>query len=131
MPVDSTVDFGCPPIELYDIERRILLNPTVRPDNAAPSILGHSVGHWEEDTLVVETTRVDWPYFDQSGVPLSENAAITERFTPSADGNRLHYDITITDPAVFTEPVTLTKYWIWRPDEVIQVFDCQEFDEDR
>jgi hypothetical protein len=116
-------------IELYDIERNILLNSSTPPSEVPRSPLGHSVGHWDGGTLVVTTTRVDWPYFDQSGVPLGENAEIVERFLPHPDGSRLDYTLTVTDPATFTEPVTLRKYWTWRPGEELQRFDCVEFEE--
>lgn len=114
-------------IELYDLERRIHMNPTGPSEDAPRSILGRSVGRWDGDTLVVETTRVSWPYFDQSGVPLGDGAVIKERFTPSPDGSRLDYVLTVTDPETFTDPVTLTKYWVWRPGETVQRFDCEEF----
>lgn len=115
-------------IELYDTERRIWLDADRLPDEGTRSILGHSVGHWEGEALVVETTRISWPYFDQSGVPLSADAVVLERFTPSSDESRLDYVITVTDPQTFTEPVTLKKYWTWRSNEQIQPFNCQEFE---
>jgi hypothetical protein len=116
-------------IELYDIERFILMNTTLSPEDVPASSLGHSVGHWDDKTLVVTTRRVNWPFFDQSGVPLGDDASIVERYTPSQDGNRLVFSISVTDPATFTEPVTLNKYWTWRPDEKIQPFECTAFDD--
>ena len=73
---------------------------------------------------MVRTTDADWPYFDQSGVPQSAASEIVERFTPSADGSRLNYTLTVTDPDVFTGPVTLRKYWAWRPGEELLSYDC-------
>jgi hypothetical protein len=115
-------------IELFDIERTIWLTTSADMDEAPTSSLGQSVGQWQDGTLVVTTTNVDWPYFDQSGVPLSEAARIVEHFTPSNNGGRLEYRITVTDPETFTEPVSLEKYWAWRPGEVIQKFECSEFE---
>ncbi len=88
------------------------------------SSLGYSLGHWEGESLVVATTDVDWPWFDQSGVPQSADVQFVERFTPSPDGRVLTYTITVTDPATFTEPVTLERYWIWVPGEQIRPYDC-------
>jgi hypothetical protein len=48
----------------------------------------------------------------------------SEHFTASEDGNRLDFTISVTDPATFTEPVTLKKYWTYRPGEKIQPFNC-------
>jgi hypothetical protein len=111
-------------IELYDAERTIHMEQPQDAAEQAPSALGYSLGRWEGETLVVQTSRVDWPYFDQTGVPQSEDVEIVERFTPSDDGARLYYALTVTDPATFTEPVTLEKFWVWRPGEAIQPFEC-------
>jgi hypothetical protein len=117
-------------IELFDIERKIEMNPkaAARAEDVPSSSLGYSVGGWDGNALVVETTRVSWPYFDQSGVPLGKDAEIDERFEPGADGSRLDYTLTVTDPDTFIEPVTLRKYWTWRPRERIRPFECAEFD---
>jgi hypothetical protein len=115
-------------IELYDAVRTIHMAAAADAARMSATALGFSVGHWEGPTLVVETSRVDWPYFDQTGVPQSEGVEIVERFTPSEDGSRLDYVFTVTDPATFTEPVTLGKFWIWRPGEQVQPFDCEAND---
>jgi hypothetical protein len=93
-------------------------------DSAAPSPLGYSVGRWDESSLVVRTTRIDWPHFDTVGIPLGPEAEIVEIFTPTADGSRLDYRMTVTDSATFTRPVTLEKYWLWLPDIEVGRYDC-------
>ncbi len=111
-------------IELYDVVRTIHMGGE---ESAVASPLtpqGHSRGAWEGGALVVRTNRLGWPYFDQSGIPQSPEAELLERFTPSADGTRLEYSLTVTDPATFTEPVTLEKYWTWRPDALVRPFEC-------
>jgi hypothetical protein len=65
-----------------------------------------------------------WRHFDTVGLPQSEAVRIVEVFTPSADGARLDYELTVTDPATFTEPVTLGKYWVWVPGVEVGVYDC-------
>ena len=109
-------------LEEQDTVRRIHMTSADSAYSGTP--LGHSLGRWEDDSLVVTTTDVDWPWFDQSGVPQSQAVEFVERFTPSADGNVLTYSITITDPATFTEAVTLERYWIWVPGEQIRPYDC-------
>jgi hypothetical protein len=112
-------------IEEYDLERIIHMDPDA--DAAARrqlSLLGYSTGAWSNGTLQVTTTRISWPYFSQLGIPQTEDARIFERFTPSADGSRLDYTMTVTDPAVFTEPVTLGIYWIWVPEIELLSYDC-------
>lgn len=98
--------------ELYEIERTIHMNVAEVPDDAAPSLLGYSVGRWEGDTLVVETGRISWPYFDNIGTPQSDAVAITERFVLSDNQTRLNYHATVTDPQTFTAPATIEGYWL-------------------
>lgn len=108
----------------YDIERTIHLNGTSNPASTATSNLGYSVGHWEGATLVVTTTRLDSPYLDSYGTPLSPQVSLTERFTMTADGRRLNYSMTATDPLMYTEPVTLERAWRWSPEIEFEPFDC-------
>ncbi len=107
--------------EEYDIERTIYM---AEQGDAQASRLGHSVGHWEDDVLVVDTTDVDWPYFDQFGTPQSDQARFRETFVLSAEGDQLNYSVTITDPTVFTEPFTIERTRGWTPGIEIEPFDC-------
>ena len=87
--------------------------------------LGYSLAHWEDRTLVVETSDISWGYFNHIlGIPQSAEAELIERFTPSVDGSRLDYTMTITDPANFTEPVVLEKSWLWLPDVRVEPYEC-------
>ncbi len=63
------------------------------------------MGRWDGRLLQVETTRVDWSYFDDNGTPQSEQVQMRESFVLSEDGDRLDYEITVTDPVTFTRPV--------------------------
>ncbi|MBT6211492.1 MAG: hypothetical protein HOI35_15925, partial [Woeseia sp.] len=74
------------------------------PAERVSSPYGVAIGHWEDDTLVVVTTAVDFPWFDQAGIPQSEDLELVERFTVSEDNRYLHYSVTATDPKIFTEP---------------------------
>jgi hypothetical protein len=92
--------------EYYNLERTIHMAPASVPDDLTASRLGYSIGHWEDDgrSLVVETTRIDWPYYDTIGTPLTPDVEIIERFTLSDDQASLTYRQTVTDPATFIEP---------------------------
>ena len=89
-----------------------------------PSLLGTSVGRWEGNSLVVETTGSTWPYTDMTGVPNSVESVFVERFTPSSDGRRLDYEMTAINPEIFTEPVTFNKFWLWIPDVTVEPYEC-------
>jgi len=112
-------------IEEYDTVRNIDLSGKVAAGIARASLLGSSVGRWEGRTLVVRTTGVSWKHFDRDGVPLSAVAEMVEYFTVSEDGSRLDYRIVTTDPATFTEPVTLEKYWLWYPEATVEPYRCK------
>ena len=109
-------------LEEYDTVRVIHMGEA----EAAPprSLLGYSHGRWEDTTLAVSTTAIDWDYFDKEGIPQGDNMTVSERFTPSDDGSRMEYTMTVTDPEVFTEPVTLERHWVWRPGEEVKPYDC-------
>ena len=86
--------------------RIIYLNGQSRPD-ALRTFEGHSIGHWEGDTLVVETTHYSDvnPERATIGRPMliSSEARVTERFTRTSE-TELNYQFTVDDPKYYTEP---------------------------
>ena len=111
-------------IEEYDTLRTIHLDPGAVPADEPVSLLGYSLGRWDGTTLVVTTTRINWPYFNQLGIPQSEESVLVERFSPTEDGSQLDYELTVTDPVNFTEPVSLGKHWLYLPDQEVLPYDC-------
>ena len=87
-----------------------------------PSRLGHSAGHFEGDTFVVETTNfIADKWGTHTGIDSSEQKHLVERFTLSDDGLYLMAEITVRDPVYFNEPVVFNHRWIKLADrEVIQ-----------
>jgi len=112
-------------LEEYDTVRHIAMTSAADPSKRNEPRLGRSTGHWEGSVLVVETTDIEYPHFDGRGIPLARGARVEERFTLNADGSRLDYTMKVTDPATFTEPVTLTKQWEWRPGEQVRPYACK------
>ena len=119
-------------IEEWGQQRVIHMSEEARGQIQAPSHLGYSVGRWEGDTLVVDITRLNFPFLDQDGTPMSEDVSMLERYTMSEDESRLHYEIVITDPENLVEPAIWNHTWFYRPDdemlpdfEVGEVFECQ------
>ena len=110
-------------IEEYDTIRTVYLDADTAPDPQF-SIYGHSTGRWEGDTLVVETTHINWGYLNSRGVPLSDDVHILERFTATDNGGRLEYEGTITDDYAFTEPVPLSKSFVYLPDVSVEPYEC-------
>ena len=111
-------------LEEWDVVRTIHLTNEGRAATQPRTQIGYSVGRWEGNTLVVTTTRISDPYFDDRGTPQGESAEIVERFTLSEDETRLDYASIHTDPVTFTEPARLVGYWDWVPGEQVRAFDC-------
>ena len=111
-------------LEEYDTVRTIHMKAGAGTNPTVPPLLGYSVGRWDRNTLVVTTTRTNWRHFNTVGIPLGAAAEMVERFTPTADGSRLDYELTVTDPETFTKPVVLRKHWIWLPDIKISPYRC-------
>jgi hypothetical protein len=111
-------------MEEYDTIRTIYLNDSIEGVTTEPNALGNSTGYWEGNTLVVHTTGINWGHFDTVGIPASDAMETVERFTLSDDGTRLDLQMTVTDPATFTEPVVLSKYWLWYPEVTVQPYEC-------
>jgi hypothetical protein len=86
--------------------------------------MGYSVGHWEGDRLVVETSRIDYPYFDDLGTPQSAAIHLTETFDLDSDAGVLSWTGEITDPATFTEPVVLEIEWHYIPGNALKPYNC-------
>jgi hypothetical protein len=111
-------------LEEWDGVRTIHMNPEPSAELPPPSPMGYSIGHWEGDTLVVETSRIDYPYFDDLGTPQSSSMHLTERFDLDADNARLSWTGEIVDPVNFSEPVVLEIEWRWIPGNVRKPFRC-------
>jgi hypothetical protein len=112
-------------LEEYDTVRTIAMRGGAPASTRGPARLGTSVGRWDGNALVVTTKDIDYPFVNNTGVPLGRGASIEERFTPTLDGSRLEYSMTIDDPATFTTRVTLRKAWEWRPGEQLRPYDCR------
>jgi hypothetical protein len=88
-------------MEYFDVVRIIFMNEKTHPDKWPLSVTGHSIGHWEGDTLVVDTVRIDSATFLNNGLDHSDNMHLLERFRLSPDGKTLMVTQEYSDPAVF------------------------------
>ena len=97
------------------------------PANLKPSYLGHSVGHWEGDTLVVETVGLnDKTFIDDEGSSHSTRERVTERIRKVKNGNELEDVITVSDPVTLKAPYSFKRYYKWRPDVKPAEYICEE-----
>ena len=107
--------------------RQIFLDgrPAPRAD-AQPWWWGYSRGHWEGDTLVVESTNFrDDGWLDVNGAPLTSEGKIIERFRRPSVGT-LEIDVTIDDPKAYTKPWTVRVNQRLLPDNDLIEFVCLE-----
>ena len=112
--------------ESYSQVRHIHLDrPQVDPADYAPGYFGHSVGHWEGDTLVVDTVGVKEEAPMARSVPHSDQERITERIRLVAP-DVLHDEITITDPKVLSRPWTFTYAYRRMPGYEMLEYVCED-----
>jgi hypothetical protein len=109
----------------WEAVRTVYLDGRRAPADLAASRLGYSVGQWEGETLVVETSGV------AAGITWwnanhSDRFRVVERFARSEDGNTLHMTATIEDPWSLREPIVAKKIWRWAPDQKITPYDACE-----
>jgi hypothetical protein len=118
--------------EGYFQYRKIYLEGYDRPEPILNSRMGYSVGHWEGDVLVVETSYLrEYPYMRRT--PNTEDARVIERISVASEvndaGETVRYltnDMTLTDPRLYTEPVKITGSLAFSPDTPIMEYSCSE-----
>jgi hypothetical protein len=92
-----------------------------------PSVLGYSVGRFEGETLVVETSNfLADRWGTHTGIDSSAQKKLLERFSLSEDGMYLHAEITVTDPVYLSEPKTFGHRWRKIPDRTVIQAPCTE-----
>ena len=109
---------------------------TIHLDDVTPppaeTSMGHSVGRWEGDTLVVEVTHFDnKTWFDRAGNFHTDALRLVERYTPLSP-DAIQYEATIDDPNVFTRPWTISMplYRRLEPNAQLLEYNCVEFVEE-
>jgi hypothetical protein len=153
-PVFAMWEYGLFPIEILEapdrlvikpeniaLPRRIYLDGRGHPADLEPTWMGHSVGRWEGDVLVVDTIGMNGRTRPMNGIgsnaqvsvedakprlPASDQLRLVERLRVLADGQILEDDITITDPVMYTTPIRVKHYWQKRPDIDVLEYVCNE-----
>ncbi len=114
---------------LYEVNhniRLVHLNQPL-PKNPKITMMGYSVGHWEGDTLVVETVGLDdSAILDEAGTPHSTKLKVTERIRKIDGGSLLEETMTFEDPIAYTAPWSSRSVLAWRPDIPLTEYVCEE-----
>jgi len=119
-------------VMLYEgeVPRQVYLDGRGHPKDPNPTWLGHSIGQWEGDTLVVDTVGFNgkvWVGFQ--GLPSSERLHITERYT-RPDIGHLAVEITVDDPGAYVKPWKVKKVSALAQDYELMEFICNEGERD-
>jgi hypothetical protein len=97
-----------------------------RGDALNPTYLGHSVGRWEGDTLLIDVVGFNEnTWLDYFGHPHTDKLHVVERFS-RPNKNVLHYEATVTDPGAYTQPFTIAWDVPWEANGELQEYVCQE-----
>ncbi|MBT5560482.1 MAG: hypothetical protein HOJ88_11385 [Proteobacteria bacterium] len=109
----------------FDVTRIIHLNASLVP-TAEESNMGYSVGYWEdENTLIVDTANINYPYFNRVGISSGPDLTVHERFVIDDEAGQIHYTTTITDPWALTEPHTEKMLYVWKPGIELGTYGCE------
>ena len=113
--------------EANDGRREIFVDGRTLPTgDVQPFWYGYSAGHWEGDTLVVESTGFrDQTWIDENGTPATDKLKVTERFRRLNVGT-LEIQLTVDDPKTFTRPFSFTLQQRLMPDTELIEFVCNE-----
>ncbi len=115
--------------ETYSQVRRVYTDGRPLPEDPDPAFNGWSVGHWEGDTLVVDTIGLNPQTSLMEGIHPTENTEIHERFHITAP-DTMTVETEITDPALFVGTYNLRTNYIRKPDWVIREYVCEENNRD-
>ncbi|MEY4880561.1 MAG: hypothetical protein RJB62_2030 [Pseudomonadota bacterium] len=112
-------------------QSRVIHMNAEHPENLTPSWYGHSIGHYEGDTLVIDTIGLnDKPWVDRYGTPQTEQMHVVERYRiipdPENGGDRIEVHFFVEDPGAFTMPWSALTYFEARPGEPLDEQICQE-----
>ena len=105
--------------------RTIFMDGRPHPTDLKPTYHGHSIGHWEADTLVVDSVGFNEKmWFDAEGSPHTDQLHLIERFSrPSLE--QLKYEITVDDPGAYTKTWSSGFFMNWDQEETFE-FVCQD-----
>ena len=99
-------------------------------EDVTPTYFGYSSGHWDGDTLVVESDAfVERFWFSNGGLPHTEALRLTEKFS-RPDFNTLRYEVLVNDPGTYTRPWSSAWTLRWVADQDLPEYFCQDNSKD-
>jgi hypothetical protein len=115
--------------EYQALTRQIFTDGRGHPKDLEPTYMGHSIGRYEGDTLVVDSVGFnDKTWLDPMGLPHSDALHVVERLR-RIDHDSLQVDYTIDDPKAYTKPWTAQRIFKLKPEWQIKEYVCAENNE--
>lgn len=112
--------------EYQSLVRQIFTDGRKHPGDLEPTYMGHSIGKFEGDTLVIDTVGFnDMTWLDPMGLPHSDAMHVTERMR-RLDHDTLENTYTIDDPKTYSKAWTASKTFKLKPDWQIKEYVCAE-----
>ena len=106
--------------------RTVFMDGRKHPANLTPTYYGHSIGRWEGDTLIIESTGFNESFWmDRRGLPHTDKLKTIEKFTRT-DSNTIRYDVTIDDPGAYTATWDATFNLGWEGNTELFEYVCQQ-----
>ena len=106
------------------VVRAIVMDGTPPAANQPDTHLGYSVGRWEGDVLIIETTHMAGGVLSGNARPISPDGRVTERYWREPGSNDLRMELEIDDPVNYTGPFKLGRAFVWAPHEEIRPWNC-------
>ncbi|MFC3097820.1 hypothetical protein [Alteraurantiacibacter palmitatis] len=110
--------------EYFDQVRLIHMDGRAVPENVPLSKVGYSVGHWEGEDLVIETSRIAASTITNNGLDHTDGIVMVERYRKSEDGTRLHATQWFRDRAVLETDGARYLTWTARPGQYVYPYEC-------
>jgi hypothetical protein len=115
--------------EMYNY-RQVFMDGRKHPEDLDPSWYGHSIGHWEGDTIVIDTVGFnDKTWFDNHGNRHSDKLHVIERYTRT-DLGTMAVEVTVDDPGAYSTPFKAIFTARLMPGEELMEYVCQEDNQD-
>jgi hypothetical protein len=120
-PVVRTIEINEDTV-VFDIDwmaskRVVHMDGRGHPEHGERTPQGHSIGHWEGNTLVVDTVQfAARPEGNESGLPSGPRKHLVERFSLTQDARHINYKAALEDPDYLAKPMIFSSQWEYRPD---------------